>query len=115
MTIEEFYREVGGDYEAVLARLPSQMLIRKYLHKFLEDPAAAELEKALAENDLATAFRGAHTLKGLALTLGLEELAAAASDLTEALRDATQPPAAELHRAVTEAYERAVQAIGRLQ
>lgn len=115
MTIEEFYNVVGGDYQKVLNRLVNQMLVKKYLRKFVDDPSVPQLRQALAENDFASAFRGAHTLKGLAATLGLDELAAVASDLTEQLRYASGQPPVEYVRAVEQAYQKAVEAIGQLE
>lgn len=45
-------------------------MIRKFAVKFPEDKSFAELTKALEQGDVETAFRAAHTIKGLCLTLG---------------------------------------------
>ena len=37
MTIQECYEAIGGNYEDVLRRLRSEVLIRKFTLKFLED------------------------------------------------------------------------------
>ena len=66
--------------------MPSEAMIRKFAVKFPEDKSFAELTKALEQGDVETAFRAAHTIKGLCLTLGFSHLTAPASELTELLR-----------------------------
>ena len=39
MTIEQCYREMGGNYAEVCGRLPSQRLVVKFARKFLDDRA----------------------------------------------------------------------------
>lgn len=86
MTMEEFYRTVGGSYADTLSRLPSEAMICRFLRKFPEDPAYAELEQTCDAGG-ETAFRAAHTLKGVAQNLGFSRLAQSASALTEQLRE----------------------------
>lgn len=62
----------------------------------LRDTSYSNLCAALNEGDYESAFRAAHTLKGVALNLGLGRLAKSSSELTEALRagrenEAVQP------------------------
>ena len=64
MTIQECYEAIGGNYEDVLRRLPSEALIRKFTLKFLEDQSYPLLKQSLGDNNYEEAFRGAHTLKG---------------------------------------------------
>ena len=47
MTIQECYEAIGGNYEDVLRRLPSEALIRKFTLKFLEDQSYIQLKQAL--------------------------------------------------------------------
>lgn len=114
MELKEFFAAVGGDCAAVLDRLPSEDLVRRFLRKFPADPSYHDLKEALAAGDIPTAFRAAHTMKGTAATLGLDALAAISSDLTEALRGACALPPEELVRGVDAAYALAVEQIGRL-
>ncbi len=85
MTMEKFYQEVGGSFEKTLSRLPSEAMIRKFVLKFPADPTYDQLEAALPGGD-ETAFRAAHTLKGVAQNLGLDRLYESAAALTEDLR-----------------------------
>lgn len=114
MELKEFYKKVGGDYEDVLLRLAAPAMIKKFVCRFSQDPSYAALEKALEEEQIEDAFRAAHTLKGTAATLGLTSLAAAASELTEQLRNAKLLPDQNYVIAVKEAYQLTMDAIAGL-
>ena len=86
MTLAELYSSLGESLEEVLGRLRMESRIAKYLGLFLNDPSFNELKDAFAAKDVKTAFRAAHTLKGVAATLGLNKLSASSSELTEDLR-----------------------------
>ena len=47
MTMRECYEAIGGNYEAVLERLHSEALIRRFALKFLEDQSYIQLKQAL--------------------------------------------------------------------
>lgn len=115
MELQEFFTSVGGDCEAVLSRLPSEAIVRRFLHKFPTDPSYDALNAALAAGDIAAAFRAVHTIKGTAANLGLDTLASAASALTEALRGADAMPPQSLMDAVDAAYELTVRQIAALE
>ena len=89
MTLEQMYAAIGGDYKAVMERLPSADFVRRFALKFLQDDSFPNLKKALEAQDAPTAFRAAHTLKGVCQNLGFDALYAPASALTEALRGGT--------------------------
>ncbi len=112
MNLTEFYKEVGGNYEEVLGRLPSADMVNRFVHKFVNDPSYGDLKKALADADFQTAFRAAHSIKGTAATLGLDALASAASELTEALRHTAEMPPSSLVDNLDIAYEITVKKIG---
>ncbi len=86
MNLEEFYGCVGGDYADTIRRLYSADMVKKFVKKYLADPTFADLEKAVEQKDWEAAFRGAHTLKGVAQNLGFERLYQASFALTEAMR-----------------------------
>lgn len=86
MTIMEAYEKLGGDYEDTIYRINENMLLR-LIGLLLKDVNYANICAALERHDYESAFRGAHTLKGVALNLGLTTLTEKASILTEALRD----------------------------
>lgn len=86
MTVKECYESMGSDYEAVLGRLGSEGMVKRFALKFPNDPSYSNLEKAIAEQNAEEAFRAAHTLKGICLNLGLDRLYKVSAELTEKLR-----------------------------
>ena len=107
MTIQECYKEIGGNYEDVLGRLNSETLIRKFTFMFLEDPSYMRLKQALADKNYEEAFRNAQTLKGVCQNLSFDRLYEVSYELTELLRDKTgeQPGIPETMEKITEIYE----------
>ena len=94
MTIETCYENMGGDYQAVRSRIPSDALIKRFANSFLSDPSFGELTAAMAAKNRAEAFRAVHTLKGVCANLSFEKLRQSASALTEVLRpEADEIPA----------------------
>ena len=108
MTLEQVYAAIGGDYKGVMERLPSADFVRRFALKFLQDDSFPNLKKALEEKDAPTAFRAAHTLKGVCQNLGFDALYAPSSALTEALRGGSL----ECRRAVSSGRE-GISACGR--
>ena len=51
MTMQECYKAIGGNYEAVLGRLHSEALIQRFTLKFLEDQSYLQLKQALEKYD----------------------------------------------------------------
>ena len=86
MKLNEFYVAVDGNYEDAMERLQNEMFVVKFLRMLPRDGSMMLLEKAMADGRANDAFRAVHTLKGIALNLSLTKLAAACSQLTEALR-----------------------------
>lgn len=102
--LKDFYAAIGSDYDEVLSRLPSEEILAKFLPRFPEDPTYDALKKAQAQHDVAAAFLAAHTLKGVSASLGLQQLAEAASALTEQLRPQADFPEETYFTAVDNAY-----------
>lgn len=86
MTTEECYARLGGDWAGVLGRLGSEERVARFLRMVPKDPSFQELTQALERGDGNAAFRCAHSIKGLALNLGLTPLAQTSAALTERLR-----------------------------
>lgn len=96
MKLPAFYAVCGGSYEDAVARFQKEERVTKFLRMLPGDDSMDILSGALAQKDAPTAFRAAHTLKGLALNLGLTGLAASVSALTECLRgQSVMPPEAD--------------------
>ena len=111
MTIKEFYAQIGEDDQDVVKRLGSEALIRRLILKFPQDETFAALQEALEQQNTETAFRAAHTLKGVAVNLGFTRLYHAAAALTEVLRAAKAAP---LLAETETAYRKIINAISAL-
>lgn len=108
MTLKECYESIGADFDAAVARMCNkEAMLLKFALKFPADPTYPALVEAYEGGDIPTAFRMAHTLKGLCLNLGLDKLRESSSALTEALRDNANPApnAGELYEQVKRDYE----------
>lgn len=86
MQLQQFYEEVGGNYDEVMARLRKEDRIVKYLGLFLADESYTQLCAAVDAQDWEQSFRASHNLKGVAANLGLGSLFEASSTLCESVR-----------------------------
>ena len=105
MTLEECYTAMGANYQDVLKRFYKSDMIRRFVDSF------RLLTDAMAKQDVKEAFRAAHTLKGVCLNLGFDNLSSPAVALTEILRAGTFEGAAEQYAIVKTEYDRTIKAI----
>ncbi len=116
MTVKECYAALKADYEGTISRfMGNEGLVKKFALKFLKDGNCDLLEKSLAQEDYETAFRAAHTLKGVCMNLGFTKLAEASHDITEALRGGKKPEDDQLMEEVMAEYQRTVETIRTLE
>ena len=115
MTLEEFYCIAGGSAAETAPRLGGADATRRFLRLFPLDDSFPMLAAALERGDVQTAFRAAHTLKGVAANLGLERLRAAASDMTECLRRGELSGAQARFPETETAYRRVLAALEELK
>ena len=54
MTVRECYEQMGADYEGVLGRLRSEVLIKKFAKKFLDDGSFRSLKDNLVQKIVMT-------------------------------------------------------------
>ena len=111
MTLKEFYEQIDGSYEDTLHRLTSEALVHRFVLKYPADPSFAQLREAVAASDWESAFRAAHTLKGVAQNLGFDALYRASSALTEHLRGGQPLTEPQLLDATAAEHERVMSAI----
>ena len=78
---------------------------------FLSDGSYQMIADGIEAKDAETAFRGAHTLKGVCLNLGFQKLYEVSAELTEALRDRELKGYEEQFAAVQKQYQITVEAI----
>ena len=85
MTLQEFYAQIGGSYADTVRRLCSESFVLRFVKKYPANPSFDELCEAVDRSDWESAFRAAHTLKGVAQNLGFDRLYAVSVPLTEAI------------------------------
>lgn len=115
MTIRECYEQMGANFDNVLSRLGSEAIIERFALKFLDDTSFQSLEETLAKRDVKEAFRAAHTLKGVCLNLGFDNLFTVSSELTEVLRAETLEGTDELFEKVKEQYAKTIEALQKMK
>lgn len=79
--------DMGADVDRTLERMMGdEALYLKYLRKLPENPNITRLREAVDADDAEKAEMEAHTLKGMALNLGLVPLADLCADVVTDLR-----------------------------
>lgn len=117
MNLEEFYHHVGGNFEEAKCRFQNDERILRFLRMLPRDNSMNELTDAMQRSDAPTAFRAAHTLKGVAMNLALDALAGASSELTEALRGKeTMPEGCDtLYQTLSKTYSTVCEALAQVE
>ena len=86
MNLKECYSAFKGDYEDVMARLPREASVIKFLRKFTENTDFDEMLKAYADKDYEKVFATSHNLKGMAANLSISEFCKSVTEVCEAAR-----------------------------
>ena len=98
----------------VLERLEDIETVEMFVLGFPSDPSYSMLLKNLQENDLKSAFRAAHTLKGISYTLGFQSLGDCAAELCDKLREGLLPSSTVMQQLEKE-YNHVLTAIEKLK
>ncbi|MFG6392737.1 MAG: Hpt domain-containing protein [Lachnospiraceae bacterium] len=93
----------GVDYEGAVTRfVGSEEIYEQFLYRFTDDKNLSQLEECLLNGDIGTAFKRAHTLKGLSGNYGFNKMLEATLPVVEILREGTaegiEEPLEELKR-----------------
>lgn len=115
MNLKECYLALGGDYDDAVKRLMKESLVHKFVLKFLNDTSYSMLTESMESEDYETAFRAAHTLKGVCQNLSFTALYESSVRVNEALRADNVEEAKVLMDKVTEDYNKTVTALKALQ
>lgn len=111
MDLKAFCTTTGGDYDEIIARIPSESILKRFLSDFLEDKTFITLSQAVLSGQREEAFQAAHALKGICLNLGFGGMGEADQRLTEALRTEFSPEVPVLFETVAGEYEKLIRAI----
>ncbi len=121
MNIKEFYDFIGENYNEVIDRLRVESRIVKYVTKFPADTCFKALCDAMNNKNYEEAFRAAHTMKGISLNLGFQNLFHKASEITEKLRNfndvariEADPSIDGLVKDISEIYNKIIEGINAL-
>lgn len=114
MTLQEFYAQIGGSYADTVRRLCSESFVLRFVKKYPANPSFDELCEAVGRSDWESAFRAAHTLKGVAQNLGFDGLYRAAFALTEEMRGGKPLTDTALYDAVTKQQQIVLDAVRQL-
>ena len=105
--------EAGCDVSGAMNRFMGRAdLYKKFLGKFLDDRSYTELLKCIEDHKIEDAFMHAHTLKGVAGNLGIDNLLKELIPVVEALRAGKEPEPEQVLACVRE-YELVAGVIGR--
>ncbi len=86
MTLEELYGKMDGNYEHAKQIMKMDKMIDKYVRKLKNSGVGDALAAAAEAMNAEALFESAHALKGVCANLGLDDLAAAAEEITEEFR-----------------------------
>ncbi len=113
--LEQLYAAAGGSAAETIKRLcGNEDIIKMFLKKFPKDESFTGLVKALGDGETETAFRMAHTLKGIAANLGLQTLYEKSSAVTEFLRAGNADDAKKAMPELEAEYDKTLKLIGEL-
>lgn len=112
MTVQELYVNLGEDYNEIYERIGNDKWIVKYLKKFIIEDYVNDLKTAIVDEQWEDLFKASHSLKGLALNLGLSKLANASTALCETVRSgAPTTDVTPLYNATAGYYNEAISQI----
>ena len=86
MTLQELYQQIGGDYDQALRVLRMEKLVDKHIRKLTKNGLIEALVGAGETMDPTQLFETSHAVKGNCANLGLANLSAAASEISEEFR-----------------------------
>ena len=109
MLDREQLAEYGINYESGIQRfMGKDEMFERFLLKFLADPSYENLRAAVESGDCQEAFAQAHTLKGVAANLAMDDLYQTVFEATEAFRAGNFEAGKAQLSQITEKYERLV-------
>lgn len=109
LTLRECYLLAGESYDDLLSRLGcDEKIIYNAVKEFMLDLHYIRLLRAIENRDTETAFKAAHTMKGISANLGFTKMYSAFSLVTEELRSGNIEKAAELMTRATDEYQKII-------
>ena len=116
MNLREFYKDVNGDYDYMMARLPREASVIKFLRKFSDNTEFNELKEAWENKNYTRIFELSHDLKGIAANLSMPVFQNLMSEICEETRNGN--PDEKLSGYILtadEEYKHIIKAIGEIE
>lgn len=112
MDLRKCYAAAGADYDEAVHRFKNERRLGRFLRIFLRDKSFEKLCGSMKEADYEEAFVLVHNLKGIAMSLGLTDLAEACIALTENLGTGAADEFTDgCFKRVREEYDRTTKAV----
>lgn len=109
---KELLMKANIDYENGKKRFAgNEPLYEKYLLKFKEDTHYEAAKAAFEAGDYETLLKEAHSLKGVAGTLGLQDIFQSCSNIVTALRSENGEQVPQLFATLKQAYEKTMEVL----
>ena len=106
MNLQEAIKELNINYDEALTRFGgSEAIYQKFLKRFLDDNTYYELEQAWENQNYEEIEKKAHTLKGVAGNLNLENLFSISNDLVQKIRNHQYENLDENYQQIKEEYK----------
>ncbi len=110
MYIKQIYESLELDPTDVLHRFgDNEMMLEKFLGKFLNDQTFLSLEAAIQEENWEEVFRSAHTLKGICGNFDFKDLYSLSSNIVEEYRANNFKPIPDLFLKLKDKYIKTVE------
>ena len=87
MTFKECCEKVGGNYDDIVKRFEKESTAKRFVAKFLSDTTFDDLDLGIKNKSAKDEFFAAHTLKGICVNLGFDDLYRICFEITEMLRE----------------------------
>lgn len=108
----ERLKEAGINYDDGVKKFAGKAeLYERFLLEFLDEPHFAQMIDEINQNDIDSAFKTAHALKGVVGTLGMDDLYQCLFQLVEALRNKEQDKVEVYFAQIQKEYDRVYEGI----
>ncbi len=114
MNFDELLTELGIDGPVLRSRFAGMdKIAERFLMRFPDDPTMQLLKQALDAGQVEEAERAAHTLKGIAANLGLDNLSSKAAACVNFIRSDDFEAARRQYSIISTEYERIIQILSK--
>ncbi len=115
MNLKEACEKLKIDYDMILNRFGgNEPIYIRFLNKFLADTTYSELEKSWNEINYEGIEKNAHTLKGVAGNLGLENLYTISNEVVQRVRNGEHEGLDKIYQQLQNEYKLITETINKI-